>query len=123
MFDVTAGHEGHRLVSGEALEGAQVVDEHALDLAPYAEAALTDEELLAHAWMELEAAELAGTRVLGRADAPAEVPAVDERGEHALDEVLAQFEAQRSALPVDRLGVRRERRATRRSLRVLGGAA
>ncbi len=110
------------MVSGDALEGAQVVDEHALDLAPYAEAALTDEELLAHAWMELEAAELAGTRVLGRADAPAEVPAGDGQ-EHALDEVLAQFEAQRSALPVDRLGVRRERRATRRSLRVLGGAA
>lgn len=122
MFDVTAGHEGHRLVSGDALDAVQVVDEHALDLAPYAEAALTDEELLAHAWMELEAAELAGTRVLGRADAPAEVPAVDGQ-EHALDEVLEAFEARRPAVPADQLEVRRERRELRRELRALGGVA
>lgn len=120
MFDITAGHDGTRLVAGDTLPAEAIVDGHDLAREEQATAvALTDEQLVADAWRQLAVAEQAGTRVLGRAD----VPVVVERQEHALDEVLAQFEAQRSALPVDRLGVRRERRATRRSLRVLGGAA
>lgn len=119
MFDVTAGHEGCRLVPGDALESVQVVDERAVDLAPYAEAELTDAQLLEHAWMELEAARRAGVRVLGRADAPAEAPVANDR----LDEVLAVFEARRPALPTDQLDVRRERRVVRQALRALGGVA
>lgn len=118
MFDVTAGHEGYRLVPGDALDAVQVVDERAVDLAPHAEAELTDEQLLEHAWMELEAAALAGVRVLGRADAPAEAPVADR-----LDEVLEAFEARRPAVPTDQLDVRRERRVVRRELRALGGVA
>lgn len=119
MFDVTAGHEGYRLVSGDALDAVQVVDERAVDLAPHAEAELTDEQLLEHAWMELEDAELAGVRVLGRADAPAEVQEADDR----LDAVLEAFEARRGVMPADQLEVRRERRVMRRELRALGGVA
>lgn len=103
MYDVTAGHDGCTLVAGDALDDSAIVDHTAVDLEPYAEATLSDDELLAHAAMEA-------------------ADALGWRGD-ALDEVLATFDANRHRYPVDQLAVRRTRRQTRRTLRSIGGAA
>lgn len=106
MFDITAGHEGYQLVTGDALDGAEVIEFHDLDLAPYAEPILTDEQLLDRAWVELLEA---GVPVLGSLDVVEADP---------LDEVLTEFETRRELYPTDQLAVRRTRRAARQALRV-----
>lgn len=60
MYDVTAGHEGCHLVSGDVLDACQVVGAAEVDrvLEPYGDDQLTDAELLEHAWFELVAADV-----------------------------------------------------------------
>lgn len=110
MFDITAGHEGYQLVVGHALDATEVVDHTEVDLEPYGDEQLTDDELLEHAWMELLSA---GLPVLGSPVAETD----------PLEEVITEWETRRHIYPSDQLSVRRHRRATRRVLRTLGRAS
>lgn len=141
MYDVIAGEAvglaGVLVRSGEPV--VQVTSHVEVDLEPYGDAELSDEQLLAHARMELQTAQLERTRGQRRGEAgPGPVlgsyrrPMID-----ALDEVLAGFDTQVDVYadltdtvllgtwPArNELEVRRERRTTARVLRnAIGGVA
>lgn len=125
MYDVIADQEGF-----STAVGVRVLDGWSVDLEGYAEAELTDAELLAHAHLELLTVQAAGVAVLG-STAPVVpvgnpldgVPAEADVQMAACERAEVALAAVPNTRRRDELEIRRERRAAARVLRSLGGVA